>query len=243
METRPIIEPELLKELHGFETFLKRVGFKRIEGAVYGLLVLSYRPLTSEEIESTLHLSQGTVSMALKKLSHFGAIETRESRERRTKLHSTKEDSLAIVATVFRKREQEAIEEFKAMAKRILRKTEQVGGPRGKRLKSLIDTCEIAEAVMNFVINLTSKSETPGYEEIVKRLPKILETISYGTEPLSQIASGLTNVFTSKLKEKLIKIAPETLPGKWPAQEDQKRDTEALWKPSRNNDTTPREHA
>ena len=107
------ISEECLQEIPAFETFLYKVGFKRNEGAIFGLLVLSDRPLASEQIEEVLGLSQSAVSLALKKLSHYGAVETFENRvsEKRVKLHTVKEDSLSIVASLFRKREQETIED------------------------------------------------------------------------------------------------------------------------------------
>ena len=204
MKSKYIIEPELKEELHGFETFLQRVGFKRTEGAVYGLLVLATRPLTSDEIETTLHLSQGAVSSALKKLLHFGAVEVRNVQGSRTKLHTAKEDSLSIVATIFRKREQETIEEFKTTAKNILQKMKpSKNDSRMRRLKKLVDACEMAEAVINAVINLTGKAGIFNHQEIRKKLPKILELIEGGYAPLGQVANNLTGVFTTKLKEKL----------------------------------------
>ena len=119
MEAPDFIEPELLEEIPAFEEFLKRMGLKRIEGAVYGLLTLSNRPLSSEEIEQTLNLSQSAVSMALKTLTYYGAIESmRDTREKKGQIHQAKTDSVSIVSTVFKKREQEAIEEFKNMAMR-----------------------------------------------------------------------------------------------------------------------------
>ena len=58
------IESDFLEEIRHFENFLSRVGFKRIDGAVYGLLVLAKRPLSSEEIEKALDLSQSAVSLS-----------------------------------------------------------------------------------------------------------------------------------------------------------------------------------
>ena len=59
------IEPEIQKELPHFEMFFNRIGFKRIDGSVFGLLVLSKKALTSEEIEEALGLSQSAVSLSL----------------------------------------------------------------------------------------------------------------------------------------------------------------------------------
>lgn len=206
-----IVEPEFFKELPSFEVFFDRMGFKRIDGSVFGLLVLAKKPLTSEEIEQTLGLSQSAISLSLKTLSHFGAIETTGDRDNpgtKAKLHSAKEDSIAIVASVFRKREEEIITDFKRMAIRVLERSE---GPehaiRKKRMQSIVTTCEIAESVMNFVITLAhnkSRSEYEAhYEALVKRLPKALDLLSSTTAPLADITIAIKDTITEKLKNNL----------------------------------------
>src|SRR5687768_210706 len=130
-----------------FEEFLKVIGFKRSDGAIFGLLALSDVPLTSEEIGNALGLSQGAVSQGLKNLTHWGAIESRYSSEKRKQLHSGVVDSLSIVSTVFRKREQGAIESFRhAMENarnRFLAEGDDVDSDRVRRLNSYITTCEL----------------------------------------------------------------------------------------------------
>lgn len=206
-----IVEPEFFKELPCFEVFFDRIGFKRIDGSVFGLLVLAKRPLTSEEIEQTLGLSQSAVSLSLKSLSHFGAIETTGDRDNpgtKAKLHSAKEDSIAIVASVFRKREEEVVTDFKRMAIRVL---EQSEGPeyttRKKRMQSIVTTCEIAESVMNFVITLANNKSRTEYEAqytaLVKRLPKALDLLSSTTAPIADLTIALKDTITEKFKNNL----------------------------------------
>jgi DNA-binding transcriptional regulator GbsR (MarR family) len=206
------IEPEILKELAAFEVFAKRMGFKRIEGAIYGLLTLAQRPLTSEEIEATLSLSQSAVSMALKTLNNYGMVETRgDQRERRIKLHSARNDALAIVATIFRKREQEAIQDFKMVAKRVLNNISSQDNNRYQRIRSIVITCEMAESVMNFVMKVASKNITAQHSEIASKLPKMLEAIllSEKLEAGGQLAYDITTNFASKLKEGFFKFKGE----------------------------------
>ncbi|NCN95574.1 MAG: MarR family transcriptional regulator [Bdellovibrionales bacterium] len=201
-----VLAPELKEELVHFETFLQRIGFKRLEGAVWGILVLADRPLTSEEIEKELALSQSAVSQALKKLVHFGAVEVRENRDTRAKTHVAKEDSLSIVATVFRKREQEAVLEFRQMAERALKKTRNSDSPsREKRLQSMIQTCDMALAVMDFVMTLVVRGLEQQYPSIVKRLPKALELVSQTAIPFAEGANQLANNIASKVKENFLK--------------------------------------
>lgn len=226
-EGAEILEPHLLEEIPVFENFLHNIGFKRNEGAIYGLLVLSEKPLSSEDIERTLKLSQSAVSQALKKLTLFGAIETRESREegKRVKEHFAKEDSLAIVSTVFRKREQETIEEFKKMASRLLEKekasphSQGEDGQRVRRLRSILSTCEIAESVINFVISLAHIGKGPLYDEVVHNLPKALALITQGTENVSGLATTMASQLARKgpeliaktLKSNLLKLTENNL--------------------------------
>lgn len=184
------IHAELLEELPHFESFLHKIGFKRLEGAVYGLLVLSDRPLTSEEIQAALGLSQSAVAQALKSLTHYGAVETRDAREvggdihPRTKVHVARQETMSIVACVFRKREQEAVEEYKRMAERLVAKSIRTGAseesPRLKRLRSIISTAQIAESVMNFVIELSHYESTAHYPKIVSQLPRFFHALIQG---------------------------------------------------------------
>ncbi len=208
MSNDAIVEPEILKELPSFEIFFSRIGFKRIDGSVFGLLVLAKKPLTSEEIEETLNLSQSAVSLSLKTLTHFGAIETtgdRDHRDTKARLHSAKEDSLAIVASVFRKREEEVVADFKRMAQRVLERSESSEHiSRKRRMQSIITTCEIAESVMNFVITMAhnkSRSEYDAqYEAMVKRLPKALDLLTQTAGPLADFTMNMKDNLTEKFK-------------------------------------------
>jgi DNA-binding transcriptional regulator GbsR (MarR family) len=208
---REFIEPELLNEIPAFEEFLKRMGLKRIEGAVYGLLTLSSRPLSSEEIEQTLNLSQSAVSMALKTLTYYGAVETMREREKKGQVHQAKEDSISIVATVFKKREQEAIEEFKNMAQRSQNLIKNKDDQRYRRLSSIVTTCEMAEVVMNFVIKVASKNITDQHRDIVAKLPKMLDAILFSEklEAGGQMALDITTQLASKFLKDRFKLKGE----------------------------------
>jgi DNA-binding transcriptional regulator GbsR (MarR family) len=190
-----IIDPDLLSEVVVFENFLYRIGFKRIDGAIFGLLVLASRPLTSEEIESVLSLSQSAVSLSLKNLIHFGAVETRDSRAGRAKLHRPRENALAIVSSVFRKREQEAIHEFKEMALRSLKKV-NTQGPRARRLQSILATCELAEAVMSFVFTLAKIDRHEQIRPVIAQVPRALDLVVKTATPLADTAKGWLDNFS-----------------------------------------------
>ncbi len=209
-----IVENELLQELPSFEMFFSRIGFKRIDGSVYGLLVLAKKPLKSEEIESTLNLSQSAVSLSIKTLVQIGAVESREDRDNRdtkAKLHSAREDSLAVVARVFRKREEEMVADFKRMAQRVLAKSEgEENTQRKKRMQSIISTCEIAESVMNFVITIAGNKSSNNsndqrlyYEAFVKSIPKAIDLLASTADTITGPLSEMTMNLKNNLKENL----------------------------------------
>lgn len=212
------IEAQLKAEIPHFEDFLNGIGFKRTDGAVFGLLVLAKRPLTSEEIAKELGLSQPAVSSSLKTLNLYGAIDTRDTKEGRAKTHSIREDSLSIVSSVFRKREQENIERFRVVAQRCL---DQVGGDnkdpwRAKKLRSIMATCQIAESVMNFVIGLSGRHSDVAYPHVVRALPKALDFISglpvpsgETQEALAQLKHHLSTGIAGKLRTGLSRLAGE----------------------------------
>ena len=139
---RPL-PPELMAEIRHFESFFNRLGFKRMDGAIYGLLVLSTTPLSSQQIQQTLSLSQGAVSNSLKPLSLYGAVETLDGINSRCHLHQTTPDALNIVSSVFRKREQESVSSFKRVIQRIHANTpnDDQHAIRRERLTSIITTC------------------------------------------------------------------------------------------------------
>ena len=171
----------LFLEVPEFERFLKVVGFRRVEGTIYGLLVLTREPLTSDEICTRLNLAQGTVSTGLSRLTHWGAIESKYNPDKRAQTHIAIDDSLRIVATIFQKREQAAIGEFKNVAERCLQRAVAMGDTsrdaRVRRLKSIMLTCDAAEAIMTFVMALARADAHQYYGRVFKGLPKTLELL------------------------------------------------------------------
>ena len=152
----PVLDAELRAELPTFEVFFKTFGFRRILGRVWGLLVLSDRPLSSKEIAVELAISQGATSTAVNELSEWGAITSAFDSTRHCHLHRAVGNTMSIVATVLRRREQVVFEQFKAGAERILSHVEKRHGksdPRVLTLRSIISSCEIGEAMMQLILN------------------------------------------------------------------------------------------
>jgi DNA-binding transcriptional regulator GbsR (MarR family) len=149
----PLDEP-LVRELPTFELFFKTFGFKRVHGRVWGLLVLGGRPLSSKEICDQLGMSQGAASATLNELAEWGAVTSAFDSARRCNLHAPVGNALSIVATVFRRREQVVFQQFRQTAERSLdyiRKTHGERDPRVLTLRSILTTCDIAEALMQLV--------------------------------------------------------------------------------------------
>jgi len=110
------LDPELAEELPTFEVFFKTFGFKRMLGRVWGLLVLAGQPLSSKEVSQELSISLGATSAALNELAEWGAIQSSFDPARRCQMHAAVGNTLSIVATVLRRREQVVFGQFKAGA-------------------------------------------------------------------------------------------------------------------------------
>jgi DNA-binding transcriptional regulator GbsR (MarR family) len=150
------LDDQLGAQLPTFELFFKTFGFKRVHGRIWGLLVLAGQPLSSREVSESLALSQGSTSTALNELNEWGAITSEFNSQRRCHLHAPVSNTLSIAATVIRRREQVVFGQFKlASARTLAYVTERYGDrdPRAMTLRSIISTCEIAEAVMQLVVS------------------------------------------------------------------------------------------
>lgn len=155
------LDENLLAQLPTFELFFKTVGFKRVHGRIWGLLVLSGRPLTQREIGQVLALSQGATSTALHELTEWGAITSEFDSSRRCHAHAPVSNTLSIAATVMRRREQVVFQQLRVSSARMLAYVQQRYGdkdPRVLTLRSIISTCEIAEAVMQLVVGAVASA-------------------------------------------------------------------------------------
>jgi DNA-binding MarR family transcriptional regulator len=156
-----VLDAALAAELPAFEQFFKTFGFKRIQGRVWGLLVLSERPLSSREICAQLEISQGAVSTTLSELLEWGAITSHFDSARRCHLHAPVGNALSIAATILRRREQVAFQQFKTTADRALVYIKQRYGERDPRvltLRSIVSACEIADALMKLLVSAVANA-------------------------------------------------------------------------------------
>ena len=150
------LDEHLSEQLAHFELFFKTFGFKRVQGRIWGLLVLAGQPLSSKEVSESLGLSQGATSTALNALNDWGAISSEFSSGRRCQLHTPVSNTLSIAATVIRRREQVIFGRFKQASAHTLAYVSENYGERDPRvltLRSIISSCEIAEAMMQLVVS------------------------------------------------------------------------------------------
>lgn len=155
------LDPELLEQLPAFELFFKTFGFKRVHGRVWGLLVLSDQPLSSKEVSGALGISTGLTSSTINELVEWGALQSLFDPERRCHLHAAIGNTMSIVATILRRREQVAMAHFKRSANQTLefiKKKYGAADPRVLTLRSIISSCEIAEAVMHLVMTSVERA-------------------------------------------------------------------------------------
>ena len=164
-----------------------------MHGRIWGLLVLAGQPLSSREISDSLGLSQGATSTALNELLEWGAIGSEFDSPRRCHLHSPVRDTLSIVATVIRRREQVVFGQFKqASAKTLAYVTERYGDkdPRVMTLRSIISTCEIAEAVMGLVVGSVANALDDSQSLLHKAITAAIKVGSVPGRLLIRPASG-----------------------------------------------------
>jgi len=211
---KKILNNDLNDELLGFEEFLKQIGFKRIHGSVYGLLVMADRPLSSAQIEEELELSQSAVSQALNKLTDYKAVISVHDREQNCLVHAAADNTLDIVASVFRKRESEILRNYKMTAQRLKQKIIKQGKSENslqlKRLQSIITTCELGEAIIGFIGTLSDMHLSENIKKITDRLPQVFKLLVSGVGSTSQ----LQELFESKIKDGIFKKVKGITDGK-----------------------------
>ncbi len=155
------LDDKLSEQLPTFELFFKTFGFKRVHGRIWGLLVLAGQPLSSREISAELSLSQGATSTALNELTEWGAIHSDFDSTRRCHLHAPVGNTLSIVATVFRRREQVVFGKLRVASKTTLEYVKGRYGekdPRVLTLRSILTSLDIADAVMQLVFSSVERA-------------------------------------------------------------------------------------
>jgi DNA-binding transcriptional regulator GbsR (MarR family) len=174
-----LLDPELRELLPTFEMFFKTFGFKRVHGRVWGLLVLAERPLSSREVADELELSLASSASTLAALTEWGAVSSGFDHERRCHLHAPVGNALSVVATVFRRREQVAFQQFRSAAMRALEIVKVHKGERDPRvltLRSIVATCDLAEALMQLILSAVGNALGDPRSLLARTLAAALKT-------------------------------------------------------------------
>ncbi len=85
--------------------FIAYWGFKKIHGQAWTLIYLSPEPIGAGEITSTLKVSKGLVSIALKELCEFQLIHIASEKGRKVKRYSADENVFQIIQNILATRE------------------------------------------------------------------------------------------------------------------------------------------
>jgi len=174
-----VMDDVLREHLMTFETFFSAIGFKSRLGKVWGLLALAGKSLSAADIAKELDMSAGSVSECLSELREWGAVTSEFSSEHRCQMHSAVSDTMSIVTTVLRRREQLAVQNFKDNARSALQYVTDRYGAEDARvhtLQSIVTTSEIAEATIQFFVAASSavpKNDESRLARVVKRMASI----------------------------------------------------------------------
>jgi len=195
------LDARLAEQLPTFELFFKTFGFKRIHGRVWGLLVLAGTPLSSKAISNTLEISQGATSNCLNELAEWGAIRSSFDSGHRCHVHAPVGNTLSIVATVFRRREQVVLGKLRTSVRGTLEYVRDRYGERDPRvltLRSILSSCEIAEAVMQLVFSSVERALGDSQSLLSKAIGAALKVgigaparlLTWGAEPGEDSPTG-----------------------------------------------------
>lgn len=176
--TKDLMDERLREHLPTFERFFEAIGFKPRLGRLWGFLVLAGKPLSSADIAHELNMSIGSTSESLTELREWGAITSEFSPQHRCQLHAAVSDTMSIVVTVLRRREQVAIAKFKESAAHALTHVQQSYGkedPRATPLQSIVNTSELAEAAINFFVTASSGLPSEGQSRMNRLIRRMVE--------------------------------------------------------------------
>lgn len=186
------------EDIYEFQRFLEVCGFKRTAAAIFGYLVLAKNPATAEQVAMALDLSQGAVSTGLGDLAHWGGIASRYDSKKGAQVHSAIQDNFKIVASIFKRREKDAVTNIKNVTQSAVDRYLAEGDPhhdeRIVRLKSIVLAAETGETVINFILSLSELSDQKKVYRIVKALPKTLDLLLVGSRTLGDMASKIKGI-------------------------------------------------
>ncbi len=85
-------------------------GFSKVMGQLYGVLLLSPKPMSLDDLAERLDISKGSVSMNMQALERWGTVQEVWVRGDRRKYYEAETDLWKIIATVLAGRERREVE-------------------------------------------------------------------------------------------------------------------------------------
>lgn len=101
-------------------------GFSKIMGQMYGLLYLSSRPLTLDEMAESISVSKGNVSINIRALERWNMVKPVWVKGDRKDYYEAETDLWKIIRGVLREREKKEFDQALASVSSILKKSEDI---------------------------------------------------------------------------------------------------------------------
>lgn len=137
-------------------------GFSKITGQLYGLLYLSFKPLTLDEMAESLAVSKGNVSINIRTLERWTMVKRIWVKGDRKDYYEAETDFWKIVKGVLREREKKEFDQALATASHYRKKAEELHKHAKKpetaaiteRLKNLEDFFATLDKVVGVLLTL-----------------------------------------------------------------------------------------
>ena len=140
-----------------FVQLSRTIGQRPSVGEIYGLLFISPKPLTFDDLIERLQLSNGAASEGLKYLRDFGAVRVVEVAGARRTHYEALAELRKLAGLFLRRRMEPHLSDGRAQLEQIAEKAEQVqGGAREHilaRIKLLQSWEENASRMLPFLLN------------------------------------------------------------------------------------------
>jgi DNA-binding transcriptional regulator GbsR (MarR family) len=137
-------------------------GFSKIMGQLYGLLYLSFKPLTLDEMAESLAVSKGNISINIRTLERWNMVKRIWVKGDRKDYYEAEADFWKIVKGVLREREKKEFDQALASVSNNLKKAENAHKQDKKpesavvieRLKKLEDFFVTLDKVVGVLLTL-----------------------------------------------------------------------------------------
>jgi DNA-binding transcriptional regulator GbsR (MarR family) len=114
-------------------------GFSKVMGQLYGVLLLSAKPLSLDELAERLDISKGNVSMTMQALERWGTVREVWVRGDRRKYYEAETDLWKIISTVLEGRERREVEVALRVIGENMQKLEQARAQMSDEERALAD--------------------------------------------------------------------------------------------------------